>query len=156
MPRTGFEMAACGAGFFARGGCNKARSWLVLRPQLAAFRDRWMPDKTDDNGDHRVISFRRNAAGKRALGPQNVRQSPVGDLRKFEQPPEIDDYRHRMLTNVAAVGFTLLLILAALWIADSLATMRKNQDCVLSGRRGCSPVEVPVQPRGDVSSPQPR
>ena len=23
-----------------------------------------------------------------------------------------------------------------------MATMRKNQDCVLSGRRGCTPVEV--------------
>jgi hypothetical protein len=30
---------------------------------------------------------------------------------------------------------------AGLWIANTMASMRKNQDCVLSGRSGCTPVE---------------
>ena len=29
----------------------------------------------------------------------------------------------------------------ALWLANTMADMRRNQDCVLSGRRGCTPVE---------------
>ena len=29
----------------------------------------------------------------------------------------------------------------AIWLADTMADMRRNQDCVLSGRRGCTPVE---------------
>jgi hypothetical protein len=62
-----------------------------------------------------------------------------------------------MMANGAAAAITVALILAGLWIADALSTMRKNQDCVLSGRRGCTPVEVPLQPRGsEISSPRPQ
>jgi hypothetical protein len=48
-----------------------------------------------------------------------------------------------MIVNTAAFLFVLALIGAGFWLADTMATMRKNQDCVLSGRRGCTPVEVP-------------
>ena len=64
------------------------------------------------------------------------------DLAAFERSPEPDDYRHRMAVNVAAFVFILTLIGGGLWLVDTMATMRKNQDCVLSGRRGCTPVEV--------------
>jgi hypothetical protein len=47
-----------------------------------------------------------------------------------------------MRVNAAAFLFVVALIGGAVWIADTLATMRKNQDCVLSGRRGCSPIEA--------------
>jgi hypothetical protein len=118
--------------------------------------DRSMPDSPAENGDHRVISFRRDR-GKPAPARQRLQQSPpVDDLQQFERTEEPDDYRHRMLTNVAAAAVTLLLMFAGLWLADALSAMRKNQDCVLSGRRGCTPVDAPVQPRGDVSSPQQR
>jgi hypothetical protein len=46
-----------------------------------------------------------------------------------------------MIVNLAAVVVIALLIGAGLWIANTMAAMRKNQDCVLSGRRGCTPVE---------------
>jgi hypothetical protein len=29
-----------------------------------------------------------------------------------------------------------------LWLAISIADLRKNQDCALTGRRGCMPIEV--------------
>jgi len=44
--------------------------------------------------------------------------------------------------NAAVFVLVIGLIGAALWLADTMAAMRKNQDCVLSGRRGCTPVEV--------------
>jgi hypothetical protein len=68
--------------------------------------------------------------------------TPVEDLGKYEGGEDPDDYRHRMLMNVAAFAFIIALIGAGLWLADTMAAMRKNQDCVLSGRRGCAPIEV--------------
>jgi hypothetical protein len=37
--------------------------------------------------------------------------------------------------------FVLALMGAGLWLADTMARMRKNQDCVLSGRSGCTHVD---------------
>lgn len=64
------------------------------------------------------------------------------DLTKYERDGTSDDYRHRMIVNAIAFVFVIGLIAAGLWLADTMAAMRKNQDCVLSGRRGCTPVEV--------------
>jgi hypothetical protein len=70
--------------------------------------------------------------------------SPVEDLEKYERAPEEPgEYRHRMLMNVLAFGVTVLLVIAGIWIADVMAQMRKNQDCVLMGRPGCTPVKAP-------------
>jgi hypothetical protein len=66
----------------------------------------------------------------------------VEDLTKYERDGTSDDYRHRMIVNAIAFVFVIGLIAAGLWLADTMAAMRKNQDCVLSGRRGCTPVEV--------------
>ncbi len=92
--------------------------------------------------DSRVVRFPRGrAAGRwRASAP-----SPVDDLAKFERGEGTDDYRHRMTVNIAAFVFVLALIGAGLWLAETMAELRKNEDCVLSGRRGCAPVEVPTR-----------
>ncbi len=73
--------------------------------------------------------------------------SPVPDLGQYEQPKGEDDYRHRMIVNAFAFAATVVLIVAGIWIADTLAEMRRNQDCVLTGRRGCTPVQAPILPR---------
>ena len=52
-----------------------------------------------------------------------------------------------MLMNALALGFTVLLVAGGIWIADVMAHMRKDQDCVLIGRPGCTPVNVPAAPR---------
>lgn len=98
---------------------------------------------TDENApeaadDGRVVPFRKGAPRPTPRPP-----SPVDDLTKYAKPaPEADDYRHRMIVNAAAAVFVAALIGAAIWLADTMAEMRRNQDCVLSGRRGCTPVEV--------------
>jgi len=93
-----------------------------------------------DDGEHRVISFRRGPPGSRLAARE---PAPVEDLTKYTQGRETpEDYRHRMIVNAAAFLFVLALIGAAVWLADTMAEMRRNQDCVLSGRRGCAPVEV--------------
>ena len=80
-----------------------------------------------------VLRFRHRRSNELA-GPN--------DLSQYERNDEPDDYRHRMWMNVAALVVVALLIGVGLWIANTMATMRKNQDCVLSGRRGCTPVEA--------------
>lgn len=88
--------------------------------------------------EHRVLRFRRRPA---AAGPPHPSPQPVPELDKYQQSDEADDYRHRMTVNVLAFVFVAALIGAGLWLADTMASMRKNQDCVLSGRPGCTPVE---------------
>lgn len=89
----------------------------------------------------RILSFRRGGKGG-ALPPSG----PVQDLARFERGTadlgDPGEYRHRMIVNAAAFLFVIVLIIAGWWIADTMARMRKDQDCVLSGRRGCSPVDV--------------
>lgn len=91
----------------------------------------------------RVVRFRR--PGGPGAGPAGGPLSgppPVDDLGKYERTDETDDYRHRMIVNVVAFVFIAALIAAGVWMANTMAQMRKNQDCVLSGRRGCTPVDV--------------
>jgi len=83
-----------------------------------------------------VVSFRR---GRPLPTPP---PEPVEDLTKYERSEGPDDYRHRMIVNLLGFAFVIALIGAGYWLADTMASMRKNQDCVLSGRRGCTPVEV--------------
>jgi hypothetical protein len=90
--------------------------------------------------DGRVVSFRRGQTPARPPDP-----TPVEDLAKYQDRESPDDYRNRMIVNVAAFLFVAGLIGAGIWLADTMARMRKDQDCVLSGRRGCTPVEVPQQ-----------
>ena len=96
----------------------------------------------------RILSFRRGARG---LPTGQPRRGPprdsVQDLAQYERGPNDrgnapGEYRHRMLVNAAAFLFVIALIAAGFWLADTMARMRKNQDCVLSGRRGCTPVDV--------------
>jgi hypothetical protein len=52
-----------------------------------------------------------------------------------------------MMMNAAGLAVAIILVAGGMWIANTMAQMHKDQDCVLSGRRGCTPVQVPTQPR---------
>jgi hypothetical protein len=90
-------------------------------------------DKSGPTEQGEVIPFRQRRSSD-VLG--------TDDLAAYEHGDEPDDYRHRMAMNLAGFVVVTLLMGAGLWLAISIADMRKNQDCVLSGRRGCTPVEV--------------
>ena len=99
--------------------------------------------------EHRVLKFRpRTLAhppgrpGDQALG-ENARDEP-NDLARYERDRnEPDDFRHRMLANVAAFAFTVALTAIGIWLAMSIADLRKTQDCVLMGRRDCARISTP-------------
>ncbi|HWV41270.1 hypothetical protein [Pseudorhodoplanes sp.] len=97
-----------------------------------------MSSATDDD---RVVSLQTR---RRYQPGQSGRQPhvPSVDLDKFEQSDEPDDFRHRMVVNVIAFLFVVGLVAAGVWLADTITTLRKTQDCVLTGKRGCGPVET--------------
>jgi hypothetical protein len=47
-----------------------------------------------------------------------------------------------MLVNLAALAFTAVLSIVGVWLVSQIAAMRKDQDCVLSGRRNCTPIDL--------------
>lgn len=94
------------------------------------------PNRAD--GDGRVVNIR---TGRPVPTPPP--SEPVDDLAKYQRSEAPDDYRHRMTVNIVAFLFIAGLIAAGIWLADTMAQMRKNQDCVLSGRRGCTEVDYP-------------
>ena len=100
-----------------------------------------MTSSSPSDGDHQVVKFRTGRAGGPAARPP-TQDGGEDDLAAYARSPDDPvEYRHRMLINGAALLFILALIGGAVWLANTMADMRRNQDCVLSGRRGCTPVE---------------
>jgi hypothetical protein len=103
--------------------------------------------------EHRVLQFRpRGSLAPPAqrtnvvaqLKPRDSNPEPL-DLSRYERPrEEPDDFRHRMLANIAAFAFTVALTAIGIWLAMSIADLRRTQDCVLMGRRDC--VRISTQP----------
>ncbi|MBX6327949.1 MAG: hypothetical protein IRY89_05190 [Pseudolabrys sp.] len=94
-----------------------------------------------EQSEHRVLAFRR---GNRDKAGDAAPRPPVSDLAGYMREPgeSPDDYRQRMIVNGLAFLFVLALIGAGLWLADTMTNVRKDQDCVLSGRRDCAPINV--------------
>jgi hypothetical protein len=104
--------------------------------------------------EHRVLQFRPRtvapASGQPAPGQRINPNEPVrrfeaaNDLSRYErEQDEPDDFRQRMLANVAAFAFTIALLAIGIWLAISIADLRRTQDCVLMGRRDCVRISAP-------------
>ena len=120
-----------------------------IPPELATVKTQ-QPIISDD--EHRVLKFRprtlAHPPGHRGEPDQQVGhvrgQPPSADLSRFQRDrEEPDDFRHRMLANVAALAFTIALTAIGIWLAMSIADLRKTQDCVLMGRRDCAQISTP-------------
>jgi hypothetical protein len=96
---------------------------------------------SDDDGDRgQVLPFRPRATPQPIEAFRNLSsdESPVQDIGKYDRgSDDPDDYAHRMKMNAIAVLALAVLIGGGMWIVDTMVQMRKNQDCVLSGRRNC-------------------
>jgi hypothetical protein len=101
------------------------------------------PASADD--DHRVLKFRpRTMAKPPGRQAEAGREGSPGDLSGYQRArDEPDDFRHRMLANLAALAFTVALTAIGIWLAMSIADLRKTQDCVLMGRRDCARISTP-------------
>jgi hypothetical protein len=70
------------------------------------------------------------------------------DLAQYEQDQdEIVDYRQRMVMNVIALAVIAFLVSTGVWLADTIAAMERDQDCVMQGRVNCAPIELPAPPQ---------
>lgn len=108
------------------------------------------PVMTD--GENRVVKFRprtlaRPPAPVANENTDNVAQVKSGkvarDLSQYERGHESpEEYRHRMIANVAAIVFTAALTGIGIWLAMTLADLRNTQDCVLMGRRDCAHISA--------------
>ncbi|MSP46939.1 MAG: hypothetical protein EXQ83_14095 [Xanthobacteraceae bacterium] len=111
--------------------------------------NRPVSSEPESQGPGQVLPFRPRGS----LFALNAPRPPAApdeslDLKKYERAgDEPDDFRHRMLMNGLGLAATVALVVAGIWIADVMAHMRKNQDCVLTGRPGCTPVDAPRQQR---------
>jgi hypothetical protein len=103
--------------------------------------------KSTDDGDHVVIKFRprTTADAQKSRPDQTPAGRPAQDLSQFERSGEPDDYRHRMRVNIAAGLFTVVLIGFGVWLAMSIADLRRTQDCILYGRRDCAVMPQPTK-----------
>jgi len=107
------------------------------------------PIESDD--EHIVLKFRPRTSdhppGRREELDQADAKPRANDLSRYERPrDEPDDFRHRMLANVAALAFTVALTAIGIWLAMSIADLRRTQDCFLMGRRDCA--KISVMPHG--------
>lgn len=97
------------------------------------------------NGDGTVVPFRPRDAerGNGRHWPQRAPEPPpVQGLARYEGGDHDDGYRHRMMVNLAAFAFTIALAGAGIWLAIQIGDLRQKQDCFLSGRRNCAPIDV--------------
>jgi hypothetical protein len=103
-----------------------------------------MSSDAPDNEKGHILPFRRRGKARthnesRATTAQG---EPVEGVEKYAVG-EPDNYRQRMINNVLAFAACVVLALIGIWLATTIADMRRNQDCVLSGRRNCAHVNVP-------------
>ena len=133
--------------FFARHTAGVLKR-IGLSRKLAAVKTQ-QPIPSDD--EHRVLKFRprtlahppgqRGEPGKPTANESGRHEA--ADLSRFAPShDEPDEFRHRMLANVAAMAFTVALTAIGIWLAMSIADLRKNQDCVLMGRRDCAQIST--------------
>jgi hypothetical protein len=109
-------------------------------PGGAEAHDRRDPD--EETG--RVVQLRPRLGAVRGRGTRPA----VEDIGKYERDgSDDDDYRHRMYMNVIGFLACALLVAAGVWIANAIAELRKNQDCVLSGRHDCAHLDAPTRLR---------
>jgi hypothetical protein len=125
--------------------CVRLRSFDDITEPAAVKTQR--PIATD--GEHRVLEFRPRDSTQRDLRthavaqPHRAEAEPL-DLTRYERTrEEPDEFRHRMLANIAAFAFTVALLAIGIWLAMSIANLRRTQDCVLMGRRDCVRISAP-------------
>lgn len=101
-----------------------------------------------EQDEHRVLKFvPRSSAQSSQVSDSHSRRNALpseqDDLARYRQDrDEPDDFRHRMLANTAAFALTAALTGIGIWLAISIADLRKTQDCVLMGRRDCAHIAV--------------
>jgi hypothetical protein len=51
----------------------------------------------------------------------------------------------RVTTSLAGLALVLFLVVVCIFLAQKLTKMGEIQDCIMSGRTNCAPIEVPAR-----------
>jgi hypothetical protein len=94
-----------------------------------------------------VLRFPRRPKGParlHSIPPDGDANEPDGEFEQYEQDRDdiVINYRHRALMNIIALSIVTCLVGAGVWIADTIAAIQRDQDCVIQGRSNCAPVEL--------------
>src|ERR1700731_1610644 len=127
-----------------RGHARKNRT----APELASVRTQQPIVSAPPEEEHRVLQFRPRPGSPITRRGNNLafvhKFEVANDLSHYERDrEEADDYRHRMLANVAAFAFTIALLAIGIWLTISISHLRRTQDCVLMGRHDCVRISTP-------------
>ena len=98
-----------------------------------------------------VLQFRPRIADRLTSRefPAEPQDDDFDHLAQYEQEQEGDEtvnHPRRMLMNGIAVAVVTVLIGVGVWLADTIADMERDQDCVLQGRQNCAPIELAIRP----------
>jgi len=114
-----------------------------------------LPDSAGARPSAQLLQFRprqrltdRSPAG--AAAASQPESNLLDDLAQYERDRQEDEsvnYPHRMLMNAIALAVVTMLIGVGVWLADTIAEMERDQDCVLQGRQNCAPIEVAAPTR---------
>jgi hypothetical protein len=113
---------------------------LKFRPRTSAH----PPTRREESGPAKTPDVKTpDIKAPNIKSPDTNTPPAANDLSRYERSrDEGDDFHHRMLANVAALAFTVALTAIGIWLAMSIADLRKTQDCVLMGRRDCARISV--------------
>jgi hypothetical protein len=65
------------------------------------------------------------------------------DERPPDEPPEPDSRRPALI----GLAVVLALVVAGYFLMTALRGEANLEDCLMSGRKNCAPIEVPIRPR---------
>ena len=58
-------------------------------------------------------------------------------------PDSPEDERERRVANIFLLIVAAVVVGAGIWLVDAMVSARKADECIASGRRNCTPIEVP-------------
>ncbi len=108
------------------------------------------PDPHDAGPFGQILKFepRRLVNPSVAARAYEPADDDLDDFARFEQEQDGPiDYRHRMIMNLIALAILIFLVGFGVWIADTIADLQSEQNCLMQGRSNCAPIEIaiPVQ-----------
>jgi hypothetical protein len=69
----------------------------------------------------------------------------MSDQRSRDDAPETK--RERRNANLILLAIFVVIVGSGLWLGNALLDARRADECMVSGRRNCTPVAAPAQPR---------
>ena len=70
---------------------------------------------------------------------------PANNGQELKSHKNENEERDRRAANIFLLVAAAVLIGVGVWLADAMITAKKADDCLSSGRRNCSPIDVPAR-----------